>query len=595
MESLSPSAWITIAVLTGMVILFATEKIRPEIVAVTGLVLMALTGVIEPVTALAGFAHPAVVTVVAFFILSAAITDADVPQAIARFLSRVAGGSRSGLLAMTMASVGAMSAFINNIAATLILLPAITGMARTARISSLKLLMPLSFGSLLGGLATLIGTPPNIIAADLLNESGQGRLTMFDFAPTGLAVAVTGIIYFVLIGHRLLPSRPAQGDVGLVEQVRTFLFELQISGSFADPGARLHELGWRAKYDLSVLEIRRSGLRQRTVTSNDQIFINDTVVVAGEYDDVMALAKLPGVEHARSWRGSIAADANTIVAEIVATPWFETVDTSLANYGFGQRFGGLVLGIWRHGERLHTNLARLHIRSGDVLLVQFPRHGLNALAQDSHFLLLGQRTDHQENASPSAPRALLVLVAVIAVAALGLTHIAIAVVAGILAMLALRVISRRRLYEAVDWQLPILIGAMIPIGGAMQSTGVATVVAEQLAAAIAGYGPQALVAGLFITTALLTQATANATAVVIMAPIALSLAGQDVGISATGLMITVAIAASTAFLTPFGHQANLLVYNVAGYRYLEFARAGAPLTLLVLGVTVITVQLVWPG
>ena len=595
MAELGAPAWITTAVLAGLVVLFATEKLRPDIVAVLGLVVLAASGVVDVSSALTGFAHPAVVTVVAFFVLSSAISDAGVPQAIAQFLFRITGSSQSALTLLIMSTVGTMSAFINNIAASLILLPAVNRLARTANISALKLMMPLSFGSLLGGLATLIGTPPNIIAADLLAESGAGSLRMFDYAPTGLAVMATGMVYFVFIGRHLLPDRPAQGEAARVEQARDFLFILKVNGKFERPGSTLMELAWRARYDVSVLEIRRGGQRLRTVSPRDQVFIGDSLVISGEYEDVMRLAQLDGIEYARTAGGALGPDETTVVSELVATPWFEANVNTLTDYAFGSRYGGLVLGIWRHGRRMTTNLARTRIRTGDVLLVQLPREGLSALAGDDHFLLMRQRTDHREKVKPTAVRALLVLAGVVTVAALGLTHIAVAVLGGILALLALRVISSQRLYEAIDWRLPVLIGAMIPIGSAMQSTGVAGAVADQIAALAAGTGPYVLVAVIFLATALLTQAVANASAVVIMAPIALELSSSpDLGVSATALMITVAIAASTAFITPFGHQANLLVYNAGGYKYLEFTRVGLPLTLLVMAVTVLMVQWVWP-
>ena len=595
MADLGTSAWITTAVLAGLVVLFATERFRPDVLAVLGLVVLAGSGIVDVTTALTGFAHPAVVTVVAFFVLSSAVSDAGIPQAIARGLFRVTGSSQSALTLLTMSTVGAMSAFMNNIAASLILLPAVNRLARTAKISALKLMMPLSFGSLLGGLATLVGTPPNIIAADLLAESGAGQLRMFDFAPTGLAAMATGMIYFLLVGRRLLPDRPAQGEIARVEQARDFLFELRVTGEFDDPGANLMELGWRGRYNVSVLEIRRGKQRLRTVSAREQVFIGDRLIISGEYDDVMRLAHTDGIEHARPAEGQLESGANTVVTEMVATPWFESNPNTLTDYAFGARYGGQVLGIWRHGRRLTTDLARTRIRTGDVLLIQLPRDGLGALAADNHFLLMRQRTDHLEKVNPSALRALAVLVGVIAVAATGLTHIAIAVLGGILALLALRVISAQRLYEAIDWRLPVLIGAMIPIGGAMQTTGVASAVADQLANLAAGSGDYALLVIVFLTTALLTQAVANPAAVVIMAPIALALVTPELGVSATGLMVTVAVSASTAFITPFGHQANLLVYNAGGYRYLEFTRVGLPLTLLVMVVTVLMVQWVWPA
>ncbi len=591
---LTPEAWVVVAVLAGSLVLFASERVRPDVVALLALLALALSGVIDVGTAFAGFSSPAVITVAAMFVLSAGTVDAGLPAAIANVVARMGGTRLVPIAVLLMLIVGAMSAFMNNIAATVILIPAAVSLARSAGTQASKFLMPLAFGSLLGGLTTQIGTPPNLLAGEALAAAGLRPFGMFDYAPTGLILLGVGLIYFALIGVRMLPLRAGADREREAEQVREYLTELLVPNDSDIAGSSLRELRWRPRYEVSVAEIIREDRRNRFPSEHDQIFIGDRLLVHGERDAVIRLVADARLEFAaeREARQTLVDDEEATVVELVAGPAFERHDQTVVGVGFRWRYGGLVLGIWRQGRRVRQPLRHVRIRPGDVLLVRMPWARVQSVADADQFIVLGQRP-RSHSRPPRMAAALGILALTVALAATGVAHIAVTATLGVVLMLGGRVISYRRLYEVVEWRTLVVIGGMIPVGRAMESSGLAGNVAELVSNTLQPFGPLAVLAGLFVLTTLLTEVMSNAGAVVLMAPIALGIAAH-LGISPHAAMMMIAIAASTAFLSPFGHQADILVYNAAGYRYFDFTRIGGPLTLLTLLVSLLVVPLIWP-
>ena len=356
----------------------------------------------------------------------------------------------------------------------------------------------------------------------------------------------------------------------------------------------LDELRWQPRYEVAVAEIVHLGQRNRFPSARDAIHIGDLLLVEGEPDAVMRLVADERLEFAAEREAArfLEADEECAVVEVVAGPAFEGSGRTVVSMNFRVRYGGLVLGLWRQGQRVRTTLRRVPIQPGDVLLVRMPLAEVERLARSREFILLRQ-SPRAVRPRPRMILAVAILALAIALAATGPVHISVAGVIGVVLMLAFRVVPYARLYQAVDWRTLVIIGAMIPLGGAMESTGLARTIGQGVAAGLESLGPLALLAGLFVTTALLTQVMSNAAAIVLMAPIALETAARF-SISPHAAMMICAIAASTAFLTPFGHQADILVYNAGGYRYLDFIRVGGPLTLLILVISLILVPAVWP-
>ena len=591
---MTTEAWIVAGVIAAALVLFASEKVRPDIVGLLVLLTLALSGVIGAGEAFAGFSNPAVITVAAMFIVSAGMVEAGIPNAVAAAISRFGGAQFGTLLALVIIVVGVMSAFINNVAATVILIPAAISLARGAKASPSKLLIPLSFGSLLGGLTTLIGTPPNLLSAEALRQAGYEPFGMFDFLPTGAAVLGIGFLYLVTIGQRLLPDRPGPDVAREVEQTREYLTELVVVGESSAVGKQLQELRWQRRFGVEVAEIVREGRRNRFPSATDTIYIDDLLLVEGQNDAVLSLVQSEGLAfHAeRQVADRLVDDHRAGVLELVAGPSFAGAGSTIRKMNFRTRYGGLVLGIWRQGYRIRRSLGTVPLRPGDVLLVRMPTARISQLAESRDFIVLDQRS----RAVPPKPRmlvALAILGVMIGLAATGAAHISVAAAVGVFLMLAARVIPYQRLYQAVEWRILVMIGSLIPLGSAMRSSGLAEFVADAITANIQFAGPLAVLAGIFLLTAVLTQIMSNAAAVVLIAPIALQIAG-DFDISPYPVMMIVAISASTAFLTPIGHQANVVVYNSGGYRFTDFVRVGGPLTLLILLVSLVVVPIVWP-
>ena len=589
-------AWIVVGCVLGALVLFASERLPPEGVGVLVLLVLGLTGVVDAPTALAGFASPAVITVAAMFILSAGLVEAGAPAALASAIVRYGGTRVAILTVLLVVVVGGMSAFINNIAATVILMPAAVTLARAANASSSRLLMPLAFGSMLGGLMTLIGTPPNLLVSDALAAAGHRPFGMFDFAPTGAAILVAGLIYLVTIGRRLMPDRQGPDLEQSIAQTREYTAEIRVPGGAQLAGQSLRELRWRPRFDVSVLEIFRDGRRLRFPNAEEALYVGDVVLVEGEPDDVLHLTQVEGVEFAseQAWvPGRLQADDDEAeVLELIAGPGFSGLGRSIRAMRFRNRFGGLVLGVWRQGSHLRTRLRDQRIEAGDVLMVRMPRGRVADLEQSTDFIVLSQRA----RAVVPRPRMLVpiaILVLTVGLAAANIAHIAVAGILGAVLMVVTRVLPYERIYAAVEWRTLVLIAALLPLGTAMQSTGLAEDLAQAVTEPLRALGPYAVLAGIFILTSLLTQLMSNAAAVVLVAPIALGIAASF-GIAPHPVVMMVAISGSTAFMTPIGHQSNVLIYNTGAFRFIDFIRVGGPLTLLVLIVSLIVVPIVWP-
>ena len=587
-------AWIVTGIIAAALVLFASERVRPDVVGLLVLLGLGLSGVIGPAEAFSGFSNAAVITVAAMFVISAGMVEAGVPDAVAAALSRF-GGRRVGVLTvMIILVVGIMSAFINNVAATVILIPAVISLARGASAAPSKLLIPLSFGSLLGGLTTLIGTPPNLLASEALSSAGLEPFGMFDFAPTGAAVLGVGLLYMVTIGRRLLPDRPGPDVAREVEQTREYLAELVIPADSPAVGKSLRDLRWQARYGVAVAELTQEGRRNRFPSATDVVYIGDVLLVEGEHEAVLRLTESDGLEFVAERRAAatLVDDDEATLLELVAGPSFEGAGSTVRRMNFRLRFGGLVLGVWRQGQRIRRSIGNITLRPGDVMLVRMPNERVSELARSRDFIVLEQRP-RTVRPRPRMVVALAILVLMVGLAASGVAHISVTATLGVVLMLALRVIPYQRIYQVVEWRILVLIGTMIPLGTAMRTSGLASFIAESITDRIEFWGPIAVLAAIFLLTAILTQVMSNAAAVVLIAPIALQIAA-DLGISPYPVMMMVAISASTAFLTPIGHQANVLVYNSGGYKFFDFVRVGGPLTLLILLVSLAVVPVVWP-
>jgi di/tricarboxylate transporter len=603
---------LVLAITAGAVVLFATEWIRVDVTAVLVLLALALTGLVNPQEAFSGFSNPAVVTVAAMFVLGASLNQTGVTQALGRQLFRVTGDRETYLIMGVMVTVGTMSAFMNNIGATAILFPAVMGIARQARIAPSKLLMPLSFGSLMGGLITLIGTPPNLLVSTALEQHGFAGFKVFDFLPTGLPILLVGIAFMATLGRFLLPVR-LSAEAGIGDFIRTYLTELVILPESPLIGRTLEESRLGRDFDIAVLGIIRKypapagtphegpgeppTVRQIRILSplpHEMLREGDHLLVEAHVEKIMEMRRTRGVQIKAELKAKTATITSDDIGllEVVISPQSWIVGRTLKEIDFRNRFQVTALGIYRHGEMLHDKLGRIPIKAGDVLLVQGARDSLRRLRDERHFLVLeeveveGMRTDR-------ATLAIGIMAVAIACAGTGLLHISVAGAMAAVLMVLTRCITMVEAYRAIDWKAVFLIAGMLPLAIAMERTGTALWLSGLAVGSLSPFGPDGVMAGFFLCTMLLTQVMSNAACAVLVAPIAISAAGT-LGLSPYPFAMTVAIAASCSFITPVSHQANVLVYGPANYRFTDYARVGGPLVLIIFVLTLFLVPAIWP-
>jgi di/tricarboxylate transporter len=584
---------LTLGILAVAIVLFASEKLRVDVISMLVLLSLLLLGLITPEEAFSGFSSPAVITVWAIYIVSAGLFRTGIADFIGQRILSVAGTRESRLIGVIMLTVGSMSAFMNNIGATAVLLPAVSSIARQVKISSSKLLIPLAFGSLLGGVTTLIGTPPNLLVSNALFEAGLEPFGLFDYTPMGLIIMFSGILYMVAIGRHLLPEREAAADLTESYQVRDYLTEVRVLPGSPLVDRTAAESRFGQDYDLNIVG-RIRDQRRLTMRRDARIREGDVLIVRGNLNTILRVRESQGLEivpDIRMGEAELTSD-DIAIAEALIPTRSELAGKSLNEIAFRDRYNVTVLGLWRHGEPVRRKLADEPLEFADVLLVQGQRSRINLLRTDPNFLLL-EPVELEMRRTTKAPFALLVFGIMLGSVILGWLHISAAAVLAAMLMVLTRCLTMDEAYESIEWKSVFLIAGMLPMGVAMEKTGTAQFLADQIIALVGGLGPQMIMVGLFILTTIITEFMSNAAAAVLVAPIAISTAAS-LGADPRAFVMGVGIAASNSFLFPIGHQANVLVFGPGGYRFFDFTRVGLPLTLLIWILLVLFLPIFWP-
>jgi di/tricarboxylate transporter len=594
-----------LVILAISIFLFIADWIRVDVVALLVLLGLILTGLITPTEAFEGFSSPAVITVWAIFIVSGGLFYTGVANRLGDRLLKVAGTHPARLIGLLMATVGVMSGVMNNVGATAVLMPAVVSMSRKARLRASQLLMPLAFGSLLGGMMTLIGTPPNILASDALRTAGLEPFSLLDFAPIGVPALILGVVFTALVGRRLLPERPTAERFGaalgpdeeLVDLYRLGerLFRARVPAGSPLIGQTLINCGLREDFELSVVGLRRQGKTALSPDKDTELQQDDILLVEGMVDH-LAWAEATGRLDVQPEVGINDGDLQSEVvgiAEVILSPHSRLVGKTLADIQFREKYQVSVLAILRDGRPRRTALVELPLRFGDTLLVQGPRQYLRILQREPDFVVLGDLEAAPAIRVKKAPLAVgLMLVMLVPVIVGWLPIAASALLAGIL-MVITGCLTMDEAYASIEWKAVFLVAGTLPLGIAMEKTGTAAFLAGLMVDAVGGYGPLALLAGFYVLTNLLTQFMSNAASTVLIAPIAIQ-AAQQIGSDPHALLMAVAVAASAGFLTPVAHQSNVLVMGPGGYRFSDYFKVGLPLNLLTFAVTLLIVPLVWP-
>lgn len=593
---MTSSIALVLSILGIAIILFISERIRVDVVAMLVLLALLLTGTLTTDEAFSGFANPAVITVWSIYIVSAALTRTGIADFIGQRIMRVAGTSEQRLVAVIMVTVGIISAFMNNIGATAVLLPAVVSVGRRARVPVSKLLIPLAFGSLLGGVTTLIGTPPNLLVSAALANAGFQPFSLFDYTPMGLIIMISSIIYMVFIGRHLLPRYTNTDTTDLVRQyqLQDHLTELEILPDSPLIGKTLVESKLGEKHAINVVGIIRNSHVRLGMMPNAHIHPGDVLLVHGAEPNFPQVDSLLGVTSngKATLQDADLSSPEAAVSEVVISQKADFIGKTLSEIDFRSRYGLTVLAVRRYDKPVLERLYEDPLHLGDTLLVHGRRERINALQKNSAFLLLNA-VETEPRRLGKAPLALIIFVCMITLVATGRLHISTAAVTASILLVLVGAIKMDEAYKAIEWQSVFLIAGMLPMGIAMEKTGAAQFLSDSIIHLVGGLGPKAIMVGLFVLTTVITEFMSNAAAAVLVAPIAIS-AALSLGVDPRAFVMGVGIAASNSFLFPIGHQSSVLVYGPGNYRFFDYAKVGLPLTLLIWMLMIIFLPIFWP-
>lgn len=581
------------ATLAVALALFVAGPWRYDLVAMGAALGLAVLGVIPAGGLFAGFGHPAVITVAAILVVSRGLQESGVVEVMAGWLYRVGDRTTVQLLALC-GMVATASAFMNNVGALALFLPVAVRLARSSGVSPSVFLMPLAFASLLGGMITLIGTPPNIIVATFRGDVTGTPFGMFDFVPVGLGVTVAGVGFIAFLGWRFLPLR--EGDDGREDlfSIQEYMTEVRIPEGSPLEGRPLGEVGASTDGEATVVALVRGDQRVPAPSSRDLLQVGDVLVLQAGSDALGELAD--GRRFALVGKGEpheeFLSSDDVRLMEVVVRPDSRMVGRSAASLDLRLREGVNLLAVARRGARITRRLGKVEFEAGDVLLLQLRSQGIQETLSRLGCLPLARR-DLRVGQPRRIAAAVALFAGALALTVSGVLPVTVAFTLAALAMVLSRLVPLPELYRSVDWPVIVLLAAMIPVGEALESTGGAARIAGWILASGTTLPPAGTVALLLVATMFLSDVVNNAAAVVLMAPIGITVAA-GLGASPDPFLMAVAVGGSSAFLTPIGHQSNILVMGPGGYRFGDYWRLGLPLEVVTLLVALPLILWVWP-
>lgn len=584
---------IILTILAAALVLFVWERWRYDLIALFALVAGVLTGVVPADKAFSGFSDPVVTTVAAVLVISAALQASGAVDIVADWLQPVLR-HHSVQVGVLCAVVTVLSAFMNNVGALAVVMPAAMQVAHQSRRPPSELLMPLAFASLLGGLITLIGTPPNLLISAIRRDLGGETFSMFDFAPVGVGLAALGLAYLA-VAWRLLPHRRKGGNLAEgMFRIEDYVAEARIPAGSPYIGRTVDDIERLAKGDASVNAIIREQFRRYVPSGHWILFEDDVLVLEAEtkvLEKLVADAKLQLVGN-KAIPGTAPAAGALGVTEAVVAPGSLMVGCSPTDLHLRDRYRVNLLAVGRRGRRTSARIKRLKFQVGDVVVLQGDVQDLPDILAQLGCLPLAQR-----RLKLGRPRrallTILLLTGAVTLTTLEVLPVAIAFLIAVVLIVLTGVLTLDEVYEAVHWPILVLLGAMIPVSEALTSTGAADVLGSALAEHSGGLPPFAAVAVVLLATMAVTPVLNNAAAVLTMAPIAATFASQ-LGLNVDPFLMAVAVGSSCDFLTPIGHQSNTLVMGPGGYRFSDYWKLGLPLTVMVAVAGVPLIMAVWP-
>jgi di/tricarboxylate transporter len=617
--------WLALGILLFAVLFFITEWLRVDVVALIVVVALMLTGLLEPSEAIAGFSSPVVLTIAALFIIGGGVLQTGLAATLGNQILKVAGTNPTRLIVTIMLTVSLLSAFMSDTGTVAVLLPAIISLAASTRISPSKLLIPLSYGALLGGAATLIGTPPNLIVSDVLRESGAQPFKFFDYTPIGVFFILAGVIFMLTIGRRLLPDQAPVQDVQRVETPEEIarryrlpdnLFRLRVRKTSPMVGRTIAEGEFRPCFNVNIIEIRRTPEARTMVKVGEARLVwqadkplgiqpsaemrfraEDMLLVQGSSTDVAHLAASYslGVQPAETEDDRALSNQEIGLAEVLLPPESNLIGKTLPELHFGSRYHLSVLGIQRPRGNEALDLKTTSLHFGDILLVQGPWQNILALRKRPRdFVVMGQPESMLGPANRlKAPIAALIMLLMLASMVGEVLPLTATSMLAALLMILTRCLTIDEAYGFIDWKSIVLVAGMLPMSTALEKAGLVNLAAEALTSTLGTLGPIWILAGLFLATAFFTQILSNTATAVLIAPIALA-AAYNLGVQPQAFLMAVGLSASMAFASPVASPVNTLVMGAGNYRFSDYIKIGTPLLVIGLIISMMVLPLLWP-
>ncbi|WP_019508495.1 SLC13 family permease [Pleurocapsa sp. PCC 7319] len=583
--------YLTFSILTLALVAFIFEWFPVDLTAIMVAIILMLLGLVTPEEGIAGFGNTATITVMAMFILSAGVTRTGAIQVVRDLLLSWSGKNIYQQIAVMGIIVGPISAFINNTAVVAIFIPIIEDFAQKRGIASSKLLMPLSFASILGGTLTLIGTSTNILASSLSKKLGQGEFQLFQFTKLGIIIFFIGLLYIVIVAPRILRNHKT-GKTGRLSEdyeIKEYVTEVVVSPRSSLIGQTLRQSEIQRKFDVDVLEMIHNGTHFPQPIADKKIRAGDILIVRGSKDTLLQIKAERGIEilpDVKFNQEQLEAELNTgeeKIGEVLILSNSRFIGATLKDLRFRQRRNATVLAIRRGQEVLRDRLGKVPLRFGDLLLVQGPKQSFLGLQTSRELLVLEQR-DVENLRLDKAMVAVFICLAVILTAAFNLAPILVSALAGVVLMVLTGCLKPGEIYGAVRWDVIFLLAGLIPLGTAMQNSGATAYLAKPILFIgnnLSGYW---ILLFFYLITTILTSILSNNAAVLLMIPLGVQVA-QSLDLNPFAIMMAVTFAASNSFMTPIAYQTNTMIYGPGGYRFIDFIRLGTPLSLIITLIT----------
>ncbi|MEK6334243.1 MAG: SLC13 family permease [Acidobacteriota bacterium] len=605
MFGLSPQQVLFFLILIAALVLFITEWIRTDIVAVLIVVALYATRILTPSEALAGFSSEPAIVVAGIFVLSGALHLTGLSDLIGEWIARLAGKGLTRAIAVIMPAVAVMSAFTHHVTTTAIMVPITLDLSRKQDLPASKLLMPMSFAASLGTTITIIGAPAFLIAGTALHQAGRPGLGIFSIAPIGLALSLAGTVFVLVAGRFLLPKRKGGEDPSRHFRLEDYLTEITILPDSPFLNKTIAEIEDDPAYHFKALGLIRKGKRLRTPYKQEELAAGDVLVVRTTPEELVTIRKQSNVElhpvkayqtlqqRRKKEQDHQDDDGADLFVQAMLGPRSDLAGRTLGEVDFRRRYGAIVVGLWRKDGWLTQEVSKVRLRPNDMLVLEGDEDSLTRVANDDAFLMVVPF-----HAEPKLIRkgwlAGMIMLTTILLAAFNIMTIEMAAIAGAAAVVLTGCIPVKKAYRSIDVRIFVFIAGAIPLGEAMQKTGTANMLAGWLQHAIGGWPERLILLALFAVVAILTQFMSDSATTALFAPIAIALA-QALGRPPEAFVVTVAMASVVAFLTPIGHHGNLLVYGPGRYNFMDFVRVGTPLTVICALIVVWLAPVLWPG